>query len=328
MRNTSRIALTIHVSFGLLFTVLLWLPISVNAEQSLRIFYTANVKGFIDPCGCPGAPAGGITRRATFFRQRSNVPSIKLDGGELLGNDSPIDRMRTIYLLRAMQEMGYRTIGVGPRDFMYGREFIEFASEEFGFTLVNANVVGEDGVPVFTSFVVEEIADAGLFGRQRSVVRVGVISVIGEDRPPISLPSDPPVYVTNPVTAAQTAVRELRNDVDVTVLMANVSPETLEQLRQIDGIDVILMTRLTRIPGKYVVVDDRTVIGYSTLEGRGVGHIDVSLRNRTMTRAEGSLTMLLENIPEDPLMLQMRQEFEDWKERYINELSSPESSRR
>ncbi len=328
MDSVLRLALTKRFLLSLLFAILLWLPVSVNAEQSLRIFYTANVKGFIDPCGCPGAPAGGITRRATFLRQRSDVPSIKLDGGELLGNDTPIDRMRTIYLLRSMQEMGYRTIGVGPRDFLYGREFIEFAADEFGFTLVNTNVVGEDRLPVFAPYAVEEIGDAGLFRRQRDRVRVGIINVIGEDRPPLTQPSDPPVHVTNPVAAAQNAVRELHDQVDIIILMANVSPETLDQLRQIDGIDVILMTRLTRIPGRYVVADDISVIGYSTIEGRGVGQIDVTLSDRTVTRAEGSLTMLLENISEDPLMLQIRQEFENWKERYINELSDQDAFRR
>jgi len=328
MESVSRLILMKRIVFTLPLAVVLWLPISVNAEQPLRIFYTSNVKGFIDPCGCPGAPAGGITRRATFLRQRSDVPSIKLDGGELLGDDTPIDRMRTIYLLRAMQEMGYRTVGVGPRDFLYGREFIEFAAEEFGLTLVNTNVVGEDGSPVFAPYAVEEIGDAGLFRRQRNRVRVGIINVIGEDRLPLAPPSDPPVYVTNPLTAAENAVSELRNQVDVIVLMANVSPEVLDRLRQIDGIDVLLMTRLTRIPGRYVVADDKPVIGYSTIEGRGVAQIDVSVSDRTISHAMGSLTMLLENTPEDPLMLQIRQEFEDWKERYINELSDPNASPR
>jgi hypothetical protein len=123
-------------------------------------------------------------------------------------------------------------------------------------------------------------------------------------------------------------VIELRNQVDVIVLMANVSLEVLDRLRQIDGIDVLLMTRLTRIPGKYVVADATPAIGYSTIEGRGVGQIDVTLSNGEVKRAEGSLTMLSESIPEDPLMLQIRQEFEDWKERYINELSDPNASPR
>ncbi|HDS74310.1 MAG TPA: hypothetical protein ENN56_02115 [Firmicutes bacterium] len=318
--RSDMMAFTLNV---FVIAVVVFLPVSTSAEPTLRVFYTANVKGFIDPCGCPGAPAGGITRRATFFRERADVPSIKLDGGEILGNDTPIDRMRTIYLLRAMQEMGYRTIGVGPRDFMYGREFIEFIAQEFQFTLVNANVVDENGAPIFAPYAIEEVSETGLLGMQRSVTRIGILNVIGEDRTPLTIPTNPPVYVTDPVTAASRIVDELRSEVDLIVLMANVNPETLNTLTQIDGVDIILMTRLTRIPGEYVVVNDKTAIGYSTIEGRGIGQIDVTLRSGELVDVKGSLTMLFDRIPEDRTMLRIREEFENWKDQYIDELPSP-----
>ena len=302
---------------------------TASADPDLRIFYTSNVKGYIDQCGCRYNPSGGIERRATYFSQNDGVPAIKLDGGELVGDDSPIGRMQTAYLLRAMQEMGYRTIGVGPRDFMYGMDYLRKAERDFELTLTNLNVIdAATGEPVFEPWVIEDVQHGGILGVGRGTIRVGVVNVIGQDRPPLVLPNDIAVAVNEPVIATRAAVAELRDRTDVIVLMAYVNPADLEVLHGIDGVDVVVQTRTARVPGDYVVERGGVAMGHSTIQGRGVGRIDLRLEDGEARFVDGSMTMLNADVPDDEAMLSIKAEFERWRESYLEEHAGAEADSR
>jgi 2',3'-cyclic-nucleotide 2'-phosphodiesterase (5'-nucleotidase family) len=290
-----------------------------DAKPSLRVFHTSNVKGYVDECGCKYNPSGGIARRATFFEQHDDVPSIKLDGGDIVGEDSPIGRMQTTYLLRAMHRMGYRTLGIGPRDLMYGMEFLRNASEEHDLTLTNANIVGSDGNTLFTPYVIENISSRGVLGFGKSEIRVGIVNVIGQDRPPLTSEDDPSVSVIDPISAARILVNDLQNKTDMVVVMAYVNTDDLRELKTIEGVDVILLTRTTRVSDNGWVIDDNGVaIAYSTIQGRGVGQVDIEIRDKAVVDVGGSMTMLTSDVEDDADMARLRQEFEQWKADYLS----------
>lgn len=305
-----------------LFAVVLAVALSVTdsyaASPDLRIFYTSNVRAFLGECACPALPLGGIGRRATFFAEHSDrVPVLKLDGGDFVGNVDPVGRMQTLYLLRAMQEMGYTAIGAGPRDYMYGISFLHHVEKEFAIPLISTNVARADGSLVFAPWIVTEIRDGGrILGIGRKSVDVGIISVLGQDRPPMTNPADPELIVIEPAHAVREAVAELREQTGVIVLMANVHPDKLEELQTIDGVDVVILTRLARIPDGWVVRRENTLVGYSTTQGRSVGMIDLRIENGKVVDGSGSMTMLSPDIPEDSEMHGIREGFERWKLEY------------
>lgn len=284
-------------------------------SPDLRIYYTSNVMGYIDQCACPIVPAGTITRRATYFSSEENgrIPALKLDGGEVVGELTPVGQMQTLYLFRAMQMMGYKTLGVGPRDFQYGLDFLRRVEREFGFTFTAVNVAGRDGEPVFAPWVVERVRGRRFLGIGGPTVTVGIICVMGQDRPPLTISTDPDLTVHEPIPAVRNAVAELRDKTDVIVLMAYVNPADLEVLMHIDGVDVVIMTRLTRPPQGWIVKRGDTVVGYSSVQGQTVGRIEVYMEDGRMVDGYGEKKLLRMDIAEDPDMLQLREEFARWK---------------
>ncbi|HOT35079.1 MAG TPA: hypothetical protein PLT86_00255 [Candidatus Latescibacteria bacterium] len=300
--------------------VLMWSAwVVAAAGSSLRIFYTASVKGYIDQCGCRYNPTGGIGRRATFIQRNTDgaIPMILLDGGDVIGEESPVERMQTTYLFRAMKEMGYRTIGVGPRDFAYGIAYLREAERTYGFTFTCANLVDDaTGRTLFAPHVVERVSGKGGFRRNAATVRVGVVNVMGQDRLPLTVPSDPILRVTPPVPAVQNAVATLRPQTDVIVVMVYGTQQLLDSVRAVPGVGAVLATRPLRLPDQWVSFNRTNVVGYSSFQGRGVGKIDISLAGpHRITSGRGEMAMMTADIPDQPRMAELKREFEAWKER-------------
>jgi len=297
------------------------MPVAAR-EPSVRIFYTASVKGYIDQCGCPVNPTGGIGRRATYLHRAASasVPTLILDGGDVLGENNDVERLQTEYLFQAMKRLGYHTIGVGPRDLSYGLRFLQESAERYGFVFTSANLIDDaTGRPVLAPYTIEEVGSRSILGSRTGRRKVGLISVMGLDRAPLVQPTDPTFRLDDPIEAVDRYVGELRGHVDLVVVMAYLDEGDVDRLLAVDGVDVVLVTRLARIPGEWVVRRGDKVVGYSTFQGRGVGHIDLTLNDAgRITRAEGDLTQLTEEYPDDPAIAQLKREFEGRKAQMLN----------
>ena len=189
------------------------------------------------------------------------MPQVIFDGGEVLGYHSPAEELKTRYLFRAMQAMGYRVIGVGPHDLGYGLGFLRQAEQEHGFTFVSANVVdARTRRPIFPAYAIERAGD----------YRVGVISVIGYDRTPTTTSNDIRPALADAASSVIEAVAAMRDSADLVVLSAYVNAATLDTLKQIDGVDVVLVSRPMRLPdSRWVQADQRPVVGFQTYQGKG-----------------------------------------------------------
>jgi len=296
-----------------------WSVAGAAEKPSLRIFYTASVKGYIDQCGCRYNPTGGIERRATYLERSvdPSVPTLVLDAGDMIGEADDIGRMQTRYLFRAMKEMRYRNLGVGPRDFLYGMGYLRDTERQFGFQFTGANVL-DDATrrPVFAPYIIAEVNGGGLPGHPTPPLRVGLVSVMGLDRPPLTTPTDPTLRLSDPVAAVRGVVNELCGQTDLIVVMAYTGQADIDTIRAIGGVDVVISARQLRIPPEWVSFSEGKVVGYSSFQGRGVGWIDLTLVGpHRVTRASGDLAMMSADIPNHERMMQLKHEFEEWKAR-------------
>ena len=274
-------------------------------RPSLKVFYTANARGYIDQCGCRYSPAGGIARRATFLRASTDslVPQLVFDGGEVLGYNDPREELKTRYLFRAMERMGYKTIGVGPHDLGYGLGFLRQAEERYGFTFTSANIVDQrTNEPVFPPYVLERVGQ----------YTIGIISVIGHDRMPRTTRNDVVPGLVDAVSSVSNAVAMIGNSADLVVLSAYANSATLDTLKAIDGIDIVLVARPMRVPGnRWVHGGRRPIMGYQTYQGKGVIWIRLDMNSSgTITDAQGDMLLLTAEVADDPEMAALKEEYE------------------
>lgn len=84
-----------------------------GGEKRLTIFYTAEVHGTLEPCGCTSDPLGDVSRYAALVRTAAkNGPTLMVDGGGLSypetssPKERPANALRARFLARTLEGLG------------------------------------------------------------------------------------------------------------------------------------------------------------------------------------------------------------------------------
>lgn len=207
--------------------------------REFNIVLVGEVRGEIQPCGCPTVPYGGFARRQVFLDEMraENVPLFQVDAGEALlkgisesGRDRIDARVDTVVSL--MREVGVDLMVPGPTDLLAREpEALRAIASSGGPRMVSATWLTQEDKPWFPAAVVLE----------RDGIRLGVIGLSAEPQAPEVRGL---VKYRDPVEAAKKAVEALPRDLDLVVAVSNL-PETVAErvAGAVPGIAALLSTR-------------------------------------------------------------------------------------
>ncbi len=196
------------------------------------IAFTGELRGEIQPCGCPTVPYGGFSRRQRYLEQlaKEGRPVFQFDAGDALLKGVASDRSyvneRSSAILDLMKVVGVDVMVPGPSDF--AAVGLERLGSDLGFSVVSATWADDDGALIFPGSMV--------------VVRDGFsIGVVGLSAP-VSSDSDvdgAPNWV-DPVRAALGEVDGFP-PVDLIVAVSNLSPSDNARVsEEVPGLSIIL----------------------------------------------------------------------------------------
>jgi len=207
----------------------------------LRLAMVGEVRGELEPCGCPTTPFGGFHRRQNYLDQLRGAPIggplFHFDVGEaLLKGQATRSRSdaaaRAATLVALMEQVGVDVFAPGPSDLLALGEGALPALRAAPFPALSAN------------WRDPESGEALLPGRavvERDGLKVGVIGLSRR-------PSDPAwrthVRWTDPVEAARAEVAALPEGLDLVVALSNL--ERVDALRvaaEVQGLAALLSTR-------------------------------------------------------------------------------------
>lgn len=204
-----------------------WLSVNnVNAQEiltpgeteSVTLLFTNDFESTYDPVLAFWRDdmdlIGGVAQMATLIDQiRNTEPNVFLfDSGDIFtGTLAKLTLGELSFEL--MMSMGYDAMAVGNHEFEYGWE--EFAKQQYRapFPVLGANLFYRGTtIPYTRPYTVIE----------RGGVRIGVIGIMGQDAATALIPSHiAGVQVIDPAIAVNEALDDLRDDVDITVLLAH-----------------------------------------------------------------------------------------------------------
>jgi len=201
----------------------------------LRIAFVGEVRGELEPCGCPTLPYGGFTRRAVMLdRLRKKGPLFHLDAGELLLKGIATDRSRdrekrSKTLLELSQKVGVDLWVPGPTDLLaLGPEAIASAP---GPRRISATWTDPSGKLLLPPTAILE----------RDGLRLGVV---GLSAAPTDSALKDKVLSIDPVLATQRALASLPDDLDLVVALSNVADEAaLRVATEAPGLAALLTIR-------------------------------------------------------------------------------------
>ncbi len=237
-----------------------------EADGTLRILFTGNTHGYLQPCGCFSGQLGGISRRATLIKElRKNDPSlVHLDIGRIFPLTQEIDALYQLSsdaYIRSMKLIGYDLIHLTKEDLNWEQQIRSLSST---FPLIS----GVSNRPF--SIKQAEILESDVY-------RIGVISAM--------LVNQTEGKLENLLSFVENQIHLLKNEqVDFFVLLTDLERHECTQLaRQDSGIHVILS-----IAGSESVsfsVED-TLIAFPGNNGKRLGVIDVALAESPVTHIQ------------------------------------------
>lgn len=187
-------------------------------EKIVTLLFTNDVESAYDPI-----PAfwlddvdmiGGIAEMTTLIETlRAEEPNVFLfDSGDIFtGALAKLTEGKLAFEL--MITMGYDAMAIGNHEFEYGAKIFEWEKNRAPFPVLGANFFWKDtDHPYAQAHTIIE----------RNGVRIGVIGIMGQDAVSAIIPSYiAPLDVTVPAEAVRRSVAEIRDEVDLVVLLTH-----------------------------------------------------------------------------------------------------------
>jgi hypothetical protein len=260
-----------------------------TGPPDLSIMYLAGLRGAVDasPQG-----SGGLARLATLVDQTRIAARsvVQLDGGDFTpaaedgpGFDDPTTRIgRAELAMKAYRRMGVDAITVGERDLALGVATLKRICSEAKVSAVAANVIGDDGRPVFEA---EKLLQAG-------AITLGVFGIL--ETPKDAWTAPPGVTLADAVGSARAAVASLRAKGARLVVglfhVASGRGRARQIADAVPGIDLVVL-------GHDGPSEQQSFV-WSGLRGAAIGRIDARLPDRGPVRLEDHVLQAAPGIPE------------------------------
>ncbi len=246
----------------------------------LVLLATGGVAGYVEPCGCPKNPAGGLARRAgyqeLFGRRYPGTPIVLLDTGDFAGDPGEAGEVKTQNLLSGMATMGYAVVNVGERELAAGvSHFLDAIRDQKVIYISSSFADRNSGEPVFPPFAIKQVQVPS--GR---TIRVGFIGLNAFNSSFVREKGDGGVVVTlPPAEALARTLPKVRPNADMVVLLASMGVRELSTaLTGTRGVDLALAAHGTRMsPGGALESIGGVPALYSGDQGKRMGEVRVFL---------------------------------------------------
>lgn len=262
--------------------------VPVGPPDKLSIFYTADTRGHIDPCNCSAGMAGGIARRTAFVADQAPDHYLLVDAGDVTAGAREWELLELEYILKGYAAMGYHAVNIGHREIQAGAEGLLELREQFP-NFISANVRDASGELIFEPYRIVTLAG----GFHVAVIGVADTTLesdeIGEG-----------LTLDAPNQAVARYLPEAAEKSDMVVLLAFANEDRLKALAdEFIEVDVIVGGDVAQPSGE-AVERNRSVIVYNTDKGKSVGRLDLALVDGGHAVVANEVTMLLEDIADDP----------------------------
>ena len=267
-------------------------------DKLVTLLFTNDVESAYDPIPAHWleniSTIGGIAEMTALIESlRETEPNVFLfDSGDIFtGALAKLTNGKLAFEL--MITMGYDAMAIGNHEFEYGHEIFEWEKNRAPFPVLGANFFYKDtNHPYAQAHTIIE----------RDGVRIGVIGIMGQDAATAIIPSYiAPLDVRDPAEAVRKSVAELRDQVDLIVLLTHqgktapmqTDAETDPRLQRdidadialagaVEGIDVLLAGHADAgTPEPVVHPETGTLIMQTYGQATHLGYLQLRLDSQT-----------------------------------------------
>ena len=260
------------------------------AEDKITILVSGQSHSSLYPCNCPGAPIGGVARRATLInkvKSEENSVLVLEAGGSFAGGSydinsqtTELDKERTEFYMQSLVKMDYDAFLISSEEFNFGEDFLKEVMSTYKLNYLSANIKGD-----FQPYLTKDIGN----------VKVAIIGVTDE-----RVKNKSKTEYIKPQDCLLKAIEEIKGDKEVSlviVLSYLGEKESKELLNKIAGIDIWIDSNNPFMIANSIEISG-TLFVQPAWETRTLTKINLSLAASDSKEAESSglISFEVENI--------------------------------
>ena len=249
------------------------------------LFYSMGVRGNLEVCGCPIHPLGGVARRIGYinvFRKRSpDAAILQVDAGYIFSDDLDLEgsdlradaRLMNDWMVRANETMNLDVVNLGFRDLLYAGSLLKpdakLKPEKSSLISANVRAAGEGRVNP-APYVIKVVTGKRLPQPVR-IAFIGLSDAAPNEQKELVAKSG--FVINDPLSAAKSALAEVHDKADVTVIVGYLKFQTVNKLAmQNTDLDLIIAAE-----DRGVVFDPKqinnTLVVYAAKETKHLGEL-------------------------------------------------------
>ncbi len=258
------------------------------ATLDLPIWFTADMDGRLEPCGCFTGQYGGMSRLRTVLDAEAGPSALRVDVGDAIAGAADYDVIQYRHQLRAFEGMHYDALNLGHREARLAVGTLRELRKLSAVPLLGANLL-------------DAVTRQSVAEPYRILVRGGFrIAVIGVMDPKGLAERLGDGLVVEPMeTTLATLLPKVRPLADLVVLLAFTDEAGMERLaQQFYEVDVILGGKV-RQPAQELKKENRSLIYYTTNESRALGLLRLAVTGRSkLSVMHHEIRLLNDKIPQ------------------------------
>lgn len=150
---------------------------SSNSETEVTVFFTGDVNGSFEPCGCKAGPTGGVGRRVGYTRDYARGYQgviLNVEAGNYFEDPGPRADLINSLMKQALVDLPVQVFNLASQDLYWWKDL---ASEELGQTqFISTNLIPIDpALPAPRKYAIVEVPLSP--GASRDSVRIGFLGI-------------------------------------------------------------------------------------------------------------------------------------------------------
>jgi len=251
--------------------------------SKLRVIFSGETQGELEPCNCSGKMAGGLPARGGYLAGQGGE-FLLLDTGCIGNGARYFELLRTYAAVSGMEAMHYDAANVGEHELWLGRDDLSQLAGHGGVPFVSANVHDVDGRVIYPLNLYRLL--------QRIVLKIAVTGLVDNVR----YQPGPGLAVDPPREALARLLPQLRAAAGVIVVLADLDLPAVKELAQ-DFPEVTLILFRGRGDAFGPERINRTIVATVFGEARYLGDVNLSWSSPREVTATGTPVLLDDRFP-------------------------------
>jgi hypothetical protein len=304
----------VSVRFPLLMTLALFSigPLSggeADGEQArVHLFFTGDVRGSFEPCGCPGGPTGGLARRVGYAGHLAEVEGgsqLHIDAGNYFEMPGPHAAAINRLMIDSLSRIPISVLNLGIEDLFWWPDLAEARVPHT--RIISTNLVPRrDSLPTPAPYAVITVPIGGQAGGK--ALRIGFLGLVD----PARVKPNSGFRALDPVEAVRRVKEEVVEQSDVLiVLWDTIRPQgeipadsPIRRLAEENDEIRVMITTEQRFFLYDPVRINRALLLSSVERGRYLGELILELGSEgELVALEARFEEMGEGVREDPRLL-------------------------